>query len=146
MLIAAGCNSSSKLGGVRVNVIDLVPTDASLLETRAQMTLRYINENVFPLAINGSVHKLYLNGDYVGKTVSDQAVGLPRLSTATQTVTLLLENLAMVKKLQELTKTSSISYRLDSKVYLLVGEDTMTISSSSMGELDLSAARGTAQP
>jgi hypothetical protein len=73
-----------------------------LLETSAELMLRYTNETIEPLALAGSAHRLYLNGSYVGLAVSNESMSIPQLGTATQTVTIHLENLALVRKLRQL--------------------------------------------
>jgi LEA14-like dessication related protein len=141
LVFVAGCSSNFRLSGFSVTVIDIRPINATLLETQASMTLRYTNENVIPVAISGSSHKLYLNGSYVGKAVSKEPVGLPSLNTVTQTVTVYLENLSLIQRLQAMAQGNNqvISYRLESQLYVEAGEDHDTTKTSSTGQLDLSA-------
>jgi LEA14-like dessication related protein len=135
----AGCNSLTRSGRVTTTVVDFRPSQASLLETQAQLTLRYVNEEAEDLELSGSVHELYLNGGYVGKAVSKDSLALPRLSSATQTVTVFLENLALIQKLQGLQGMQAISYRLDSQLYVGTAKESRRIRTSCTGQLDLSA-------
>lgn len=141
LLLLAGCATDLHLSGISVNVTDFRPVSATLLETQAALTIRYTNENVTPIAVSGSTHKLYLNGTYVGKGVSKEAVGLPSLNTATQTVTIYLENLAMIQKVQALAQSSSttFTYRLESSLFVEAGEAHDSTKIVSSGQLDLSA-------
>ena len=141
LLILCGCATDLHLSGISVTATDFRPISATLLETRAALTLRYSNENVVPIAFSGSTHKLYLNGTYVGKSVSKEAIGLPSLNTATQTVTVFLENLAMIQKAQSLAQkeTSVFSYRLESVLFVEAGEAHDSVKIVSNGQLDLSA-------
>lgn len=141
ILLLSGCATDLHLSGISVTATDFRPTSASLLETQAALTLRYTNENVVPIAFLGSTHKLYLNGSYVGKAVSKEAVGVPSLNTATQTVTVFLENLAMIQKVQSLARQQSsvLSYRLETVLFVEAGEAHDSVKVVSNGELDLAA-------
>jgi len=140
-LVLCGCATNLHLSGISVTATDFRPTSASLLETQAALTLRYTNENVLPIAFSGSTHKLYLNGSYVGKAVSKEPLGLPSLNTGTQTVTVFLENLAMIQNVQKLAQnqTSVFTYRLESVLFVEAGEAHDTVKVTSTGQLDLSA-------
>ncbi|PTY06422.1 hypothetical protein DB347_13430 [Opitutaceae bacterium EW11] len=139
VVVLSSCSTDFKLSGISISITDFRPKNATLLETEAAMTLRYMNENVVPIAVSGSTHKLYLNGTYVGKSVSKEAVGLPSLNTATQTVPVYMENLALVQKLLTLSEgTTAISYRLESELFVLVGEEHDSVKIVSSGQLDLS--------
>jgi len=139
VLLLAGCSTDLHLGGISITVTDFKPISATLLETQAALTLRYSNENVVPIAFSGGTHKLYLNGTYVGKSVSKEPLGLPSLNTATQTVTVYLENLAIIQKAQSMGQNSTISYRLESVLHVEAGEAYDTLKVVSSGQLDLAA-------
>ena len=139
--LLCGCTTDLRLSGISVSAIDFRPTSATLLETQATLTLRYTNENVVPIALSGSTHKLHLNGTYVGKSVSKEPVGMPSLNTTTQSVTIFLENLAMIQKAQALAQnqTAAFNYRLESVLYVQAGEARDSVKVVSNGQLDLSA-------
>jgi LEA14-like dessication related protein len=125
-----------------VSVVDFRPTDASLLESRGTLTLRVLNESIAPLGYSGSSHKLYLNGQYVGKGVSDRPFGIPPLSTVTQDVTINLENLALVRQLVSVRDSQSVSYRLESVLFQTVYEEDYQIKVQAQGSLDLRSFTG----
>lgn len=135
-----GCASFSRTGGVAVNVVNVLPTQASLFETSAALTLRLINETTEPLVFVGSTHRLYLNGSYVGRAVSDRPLTVPQLGTVTQTVTVYLENLALVRKLAEWQNTTLIDYRLESRFHP-EGGSFGAFRAVATGELDLRGLR-----
>ena len=138
-LLLAGCSGagSSFRGGLSVSLVDFRPTEASLLESQGKLTLRFTNETIAPLGYSGSTHKLYLNGQYVGKAVSDQPFGVPPLSTVTQDVTMQFENLSLVRQLISVRDTQTASYRLESVLFQTVYEDKYQIKVTSNGSLDL---------
>jgi len=140
-LVLGGCATFTDTGGLSVSVTHVQPTQASLLETVAELTVRLTNETPRALTLAGSAHRLYLNGSYVGRAVSNERVTVPELGTLTQTVTVHLENLTLIRKMTELSQTevSVISYRLDSTLHPADGQGYRSIRATSTGELDLSA-------
>jgi len=148
LLFLAGCATDLRISGVTITITDIRPLNATVFETQAAVTLRYINESVVPIAISKSSHKLYLNGSYVGKAVSSEAVGMPSMKTATQTVTMFIENLALLQKVQSMAQNSAstISYEIQSTLYVEAGEAYDNVKLKSSGQLDLSAFRASATP
>lgn len=138
-VLLSSCSANFHLSGISISITDFKPTNATLLETQAAMTLRFMNENVVPIAVSGATYKLYLNGTYVGKTVTKDAVGLPALNTATQTIPVYLENLALVQKMLTVSENSTIDYRMECELLVLVGEEHDTLKVTTTGRLDLSA-------
>jgi LEA14-like dessication related protein len=141
-LVLVGCSGPGLRGGINVTVVDFRPTEASLLESRGMLTLRYTNETISPLGYSGSTHKLYLNGSYVGKAVSDRPFGVPPLNTATQEVTVQFENLALIRQLFSVRDSKSAAYRLESVLFQTVYEDDYQIKLRSEGSLDLRSLAG----
>jgi LEA14-like dessication related protein len=133
----AACSGPDFRGSMSVSLVDFRPTETALLESRGTLTLRFTNESIAPLGYSGSSHKLYLNGKYVGKGVSDQPFGIPPLNTITQDVTINLENLALVRQLMSMSDSHTASYRLESVFFQTVYEDDYRIKVQSNGSLDL---------
>lgn len=143
-LLFAGCQSDNKrLGAISVSVVDLKPAGATLLEARAVLTLRFINENITPFGISGSTHKLYFNDTYVGTAVNNEPFGLPLLSTTTHDVTLLMENLALIQQVLALRDQQTVSYRLESVIFTTIGNDDLKLVTRNSGKLDLQSLRTT---
>ncbi len=141
--LLGGCASPADTGEVSVSLTNVVPTQASMLETTAALTLRLTNETPQPLTLAGGSHRLYLNGTYVGRAVTNERVTVPQLGTLTQTVTIHLENLALIRKVTELSQTNApaISYRLESRLHPAEGQGFRSFRATSTGELDLSGLR-----
>lgn len=136
----AGCNSF-QLSGVTVSLVDLKPVSSALLESSAVLTLRYTSENVMPIGLSGSSHKVYLNGTYVGKAVSKEPLGLAALSSSTQDVTVRFENLAQLQQLVAMRERQTASYKIDSVLYVTSGEEKLDIKTSNSGGVDLRSLR-----
>lgn len=139
-LMLGGCATLPREGGVDVSLVSVVPQQSSLFETSARLTLRFVNENARPLELAGSTHRLYLNGTYVGRAVTNERLTIPQLGTMTQTMDAHLENLVLMRKAQELGNTSTVEYRIESR--LLPVSDERAIGATATGQLDLSGFVG----
>lgn len=132
-----GCATLPREDGLSVTVVQVLPTTTSLFETTAALTLRLTNEAAQPVSLVGGAHRLYLNGSYVGKAVSDERLTVPSLGTATQTVTVYLENLALMRKATEISQRPTISYKLESRFHAAEGQNAVNLKTATTGELDL---------
>jgi LEA14-like dessication related protein len=136
--LVAGCGNGFKLTGVNVSIVGFKPAPSSKPETTAVMTLRYTSENVIPIGLSGSNHKLYLNGVYVGKTQSEeQPLGLAPLSAINQDVTVKFENLARLQELVAAAGQNTAAYKIDSVLLVTSGEEKLDIKTSGTGNVDL---------
>ncbi len=144
----SGCATLGTSNDFSLGVTQVRPTEASLLETTAILTLRLTNEMPRSLTLVGGVHRLLLNGSYVGRAVSSDRITVPQLGTVTQTVTVHLENLTLMRKLAELSRNDSpvISYQLDSKLHPADGQGLGSFTATTRGELDVGALMNGAQP
>lgn len=122
-----------------MSLVSAQARQASLFETGADLTLRLTNDGMQPLTLIGSAHRLFVNGSFVGRAVSNEHVILSGYGTATQTVTVYLENLTLVRKALEFGNAPSLAYRLDSQFQPADGGHLGGIKTSITGELDLSA-------
>jgi LEA14-like dessication related protein len=142
-LLVAGCNTRIRPDSVTVSVANLKAVDLTSTETRLLMTLRFTSESLNPFGFTGSTHKLYLNGGYVGRAVSNTPVGLPPMSTMTQDVVLVMENSALVRQLIGAQGTPVVNYRLESVLLLKSGDDDMRLKGDYSGTIDLRGIKTT---
>jgi Conserved secreted protein len=131
-----GC-SGPRPGGIAVTLVDIRPTSATVLESTAVLTLRLTNENIAPLGFSGSAHKLYLNGNFVGRAVNNDPFGIPPLTSVTREVTVHLENLSLLRQLIAVRDSQTASYRLDNVLHQTVYEERTEMKSESRGSIDL---------
>lgn len=136
LLFLASC-STPRPSGIIVTLVDLRPTSATVLESTAVITLRLTSENIAPLGFSGSAHKLYLNGDYVGRAVSNEPFGIPPLTSVTRDVTVHIENLSLLRQLIAMRDTRTASYRLDNVLHQTIYEEKSEMKSRSEGSIDL---------
>lgn len=131
--LLAGCSGGNP--GPSVSLINLRFDEATALETTATFTLRLSNESSQPVEIEGEVHRIYLNGLYLGKGLSDAKVEVPRLGTVTHEVKVYLSNLALVTRLKSIIETKSFEYRIASVFH---GKSMFSrMKSDSIGKLEL---------
>lgn len=132
-VLLAGCGSSQP--GPSVSLVNLRFESATALETTATFTLRLSNESPEPIALEGEVHKIYLNGLYLGKGLSDQKIEVPRLGTVTHDVKVHLSNLALATRVKSIIDAKSFAYRIDSVFH---GKGAFSrMKSESTGKLEL---------
>ncbi|HEU5070837.1 MAG TPA: LEA type 2 family protein [Verrucomicrobiae bacterium] len=139
--LLAGCAS---LPSPEVSLVNVQFSDATAFETTVRFTLRLANETPDTLVLNGGVHKIYVNGLYVGQGLSNEALSLPRLATGTQTVTVHLSNLRLASRLKPLIESKAFAYRIKSTLYAT--QPAGTIHAISEGHLDLREFQPTRPP
>lgn len=131
-LLLAGCNT---LPAPNVSLVNVQFGAATAFETTAQFTLRVTNETPEPLVLNGGSFKIYLNGLFVGDGVSNEQLSLPRLATATMTVSVHLSNLRLATRIKPLLESKSFDYKITGKLYATSPAGTISVSND--GRLDL---------
>lgn len=141
VLVLSGCLSTPKLRNVSVSLVDVKSAQPALLETQIVATVRYANENVVPIGVTGSRHNLYLNNTYIGKALSNAPVGLRDLSTNTQEITFIVSNVKVLNELRALADRPQASYRLESVLFVDVGEERLEIRDRGEGMVDLQNLR-----
>lgn len=101
-----------------------------------QLYLQYYNENIFPLAIASSEHKVYLNDRYIGTASSKVPVGIPQLNTANADMPIRPRDEAAGVQLQA---SKSVRYRIETVLRMDVSGQDMKIKTSSTGTVPVSA-------
>jgi LEA14-like dessication related protein len=110
----AGCSGTP---GPSVSLVSVHFQAATALETTATFTIRLSNDAPEARAFTGSAHKIYINGLYVGKGLSDTNISVPRLGTVTQDITVHLSNLALATRLKAIIEAERFDYRVISTFY-----------------------------
>jgi len=133
-----GCLSHRTFGGISVTAVDLKPATANAPGTQAALTLNFANENVMAVGITSSTHRLFLNSSFVGTAVNANPLGVQAMAAATQVVPMKFDNLALVQQLAGAAGATTASYRLETDMLVLAGEEKIHIKSLEQGTLDLS--------
>lgn len=132
LVFLAGCGGPS---GPSVSLVTVKFQKVTPLETTASFTIRLSNDAPEARQFTGSAHRIYLNGLYVGKGLSDAKIEVPRLGTVTQDITVHLSNLALATRIKSIIEAERFDYRIQSKFYGNGWGSHM--SSETEGKLDL---------
>ena len=120
-LLLASCSTFARREGVQVSLVNLALGESTVWETELHCTVRLLNESPVPLAFDGAVHKIYLNGTYVGEGLINERLEIPRLGTVTQAVVVHLSNFAMLTKVREIVDAQALDYRISSVIHTARG-------------------------
>jgi LEA14-like dessication related protein len=127
----AGCLGNPELNSIAVNILSIKRMAGS---QELQVNLRYANGNVVPVGVTSTEHALYLNGKFIGKIKSANPVGLPPEKTADETIIIRPEKPEVINDLAG----KVVSYKIESRLLVLNGEDHITIKTENSGPVDLS--------
>jgi LEA14-like dessication related protein len=137
LVFAAGCASMQEKPGLNATVANLRFGEVTMLETTATFTVRLQNESPDPLAIQGGVYKLYLDGTFLGEGLSNKSFEIPGLSEATVDVDTHLSNLTMARKIRGIVESRRFAYKLTGRVYAGDNGRRRTLSLAREGTLDM---------
>ena len=133
LAVASGLTGCATAPRFNVSLVNVQFTDATVLESTATFTVRVNNESPESLRIDGAVHRIYLNGLYVGEGLSNETVEVPRLTSGTQRVAVHLNNILMATRVKPILETRAFDYRIKSLPYTKAGR----CRADSAGRLDL---------
>lgn len=111
-----GCASYQPTERATLSLVNVESAHSTIFETSIGLVLRVTNETNEPLRINGSSHKLTLNGSIIGSGVSNATLEVPPLATATFPVTINMNNLKLLNRFGRGQLPEGIDYRLDSRL------------------------------
>jgi LEA14-like dessication related protein len=136
VLFGGGCASFSPTDQASLSLVDIQSANTTLFETTITVTLRVTNETNRPLRMQGSLHELALNGNPVGRGVSDAVTDVSPLGTATFPLTIRLDNLKLLKHFGGDALPPEIAYQLESRLFTEAGQ-TRGLAVVTEGALDL---------
>lgn len=134
LLLLAGCATSARLAGIstRLETVRLgEPGPAG--QTPVTVTIRYVNENLSPIAISRSRHKLQLNGSPLGEIDSSRPVGMPARDSVLQEFSLDVPS----SRLATLPLGQGVTYRIETIADIIVGANDMQSRSQESGTVAL---------
>lgn len=140
--ITGGCTT---LGGPEppsLVLSNLELVEATVFETSLRATVRVVNPNPEPLALDGMALRISVNGLPVGKAVSPVKATVPRLSSATVPLELYVSNVALLTRLKPLMENRTLAWSLRGKVFLITRWGRRRLGVSSRGVLDLRGDEG----
>lgn len=141
------CSTTAEKAGLGVNLVNLRLAEATVLETTACFTVRFINETPDPLTVSGGVFKIYLEGSYVGEGVMSDTLRVERFSSVTGEVKSYLRNLTMARRLRGIIERQGAGYRVRGTIYLQEGSRRVRVAQEGALELkDFQPQRTPAAP
>jgi LEA14-like dessication related protein len=136
-VLFCSCVTNRLSQDVEVSLANMQFGEVTPLETTANFVIRIQNQMPQPLGIEGSVHKIYLNGVYIGSGVSDEVTQIPRLAEGQQNVRVHLRNLSMARLIRDIVESRRVDYRLESQIFAQIEGRSTRLRVSKIGNLDL---------
>ena len=124
LLLWSGCASFTPTDQASLSLVEIQAANTTIFETTISLTLRVTNETNQPLRLQGSAHKLTLNGSMVGRGVSDAMTDVPALGTATFPVTIRMDNLKLLNQFSNGRLPPELAYRLESRLFTQAGQQS----------------------
>jgi LEA14-like dessication related protein len=134
-LLFGGCASVSPAERASLSLVEVTSAQSTIFETTLELTLRVTNETNQPLHVQGSSHRLTLNGSMVGSGVGAVAADVPPLGTATFPVTIRMDNLKLLNRFGRGQLPDGIEYQLDSRLFTPASASGLKVRTT--GALDL---------
>lgn len=142
LLLLAGCATLPRASSdVAVTLADVRAGDATAFETHLTLVVRLTNRAPAAFGFSGARHEVSLNGRVIGTAVTNEALALPGLSTATQEVELNLSNFALIGLVRELQRNPSATYEIESTLFGS-GAFARPLRTSRLGTVDLRGLAG----
>ena len=134
-LLFTACATGPQIKGLTARVIAVSSVPG---EPHAYLfTVEYFNDNLSPIGLTSSRHRLQLAGISAGRLESDAPVGLPALSTARQDLVLRIDQADLQARLAALGPDDLIPYRISSVMTIAVGSEDMRSTSETEGMIGL---------
>ncbi len=120
LLMLSSLSACAAISPVRpdVAITNAQITDVSLFETGMEFKLKVSNHNPEPLAIDGAVYRIAINGTDIGTGSSGEKLDIPAFGSANQTVRVSLSNLSMINNIRSLVESQRFDYEIDGEFYL----------------------------
>ena len=130
------------LSGCSTTTVQKAAMVVSLLDIQvgagneAVLQLRLQSEEIEPIAVAGTTHRVMFNGQSYGEAVNTKPMAVPARGDVRFTAKLVLGDAAAADRLRALLASGSIEYRLESRLNCEIGEDDrLILKTSSSGRL-----------
>jgi len=120
--LGSGCASFAPTDQASVTLVNVQSAHSTIFESTLVLTLRVTNETNQPLQLQGSSHKLTLNGNLVGRGVGDTVTVVPPLGSETFPVTIRMDNLKLLNQFSDGRLPPELAYRLESRLFTQPGQ------------------------
>ena len=126
-ILWTGCATTTEKAGLGVNLVNVRLAEATVLETTAYFTVRFINETPEPLTVSGGVFKIYLEGSFIGEGVMGDTLRVERFNSGTLEVKSYLRNLSMATRVRRIIQLQGAGYRVKGTIYLQEGNRRLRV-------------------
>ena len=117
-ILAIGCTTVTGFVTPEVSLVDFRLGDVKILESSSIFTIRIDNENEYPLKINGGVYSIYVEGQKIGKGLSNSHLEIPPFSSVTDEVTVHSGNISLAFRIKSILENRKFDYKLKGKLLL----------------------------
>jgi LEA14-like dessication related protein len=118
----SGCATFVPTDHASISLVNVRSFQTGVLETSFDLVLRVTNETNRALEFAGSAHRVYVNGDKVGRGVQRGRVVVPALGTTLIVVPIHVENLALLGQFGP-RMPDHVDYRLESRLFTAAAEN-----------------------
>jgi LEA14-like dessication related protein len=130
-----------ELAGLAVSVDGIESINSHNGQTEVVVNVRYHNETLQPIGIKSMTVSLYIDGIAVGKADAHHALGTRAMSSSVQPTTFVLTDAAIADQLRSAFAKGSVSYRVESTLTVISGENELRAKPNASGTLDLSGLK-----
>lgn len=128
--VQGGCSTSYQRAGVAIIVTNLVVNP----DNSAVLTLLLENENITPIAVTSTEHKVTVGGTNYGKALGEKPLALAERGKVTHEAILKLDAGAAAR-LRTALAAGPASYHLDSRLLCDVGEEHLILTATADGQV-----------
>lgn len=127
-LLVSGCATKvPALSSITMTLVDVKTENG-----RPVASVRYLNESVISIGLAATRHKIYVNGAAIGEATHSDAVGLASALPVVVKIPLDVPAGAVLP-----APGSTISYRMENRLTVLVGDRRVNSDSASAGSVTL---------
>jgi len=114
----------SKIIPPEVAIVGMQIVDVQLVESAIAVDVRIDNENPEPFRLSGGVHKIYVDGQYVGKALDNTVLDVPALGSTRHRVIAHVSNLSLATRFSQIINSGAYDYQIKSTVHASYGSKT----------------------
>jgi len=131
------CATTRLSENVEVSLVNLRFQESTVFETTLECAIRMQNQTLEHLSLEGAVHRIYLNGHFIGSGVSNETAEIPRLSEGLHRVKVRLRNLSMIRQVRDILESQRLEYQLQSLVHVRIEGRPAHLRVARTGSLDV---------
>jgi LEA14-like dessication related protein len=132
LIALAGCSSIER-ASLHVSIADISVADASVSGDEATITLDVANEELFPAVVESDIHKIYVDGLFIGEATGDESYALPTLGVARRVLKVRITDPAAAAKLKAAIRAGGGDYKVESRLSTRAGDDRTIFVNTSAG-------------